>query len=212
VLFRSGCPELTSFHIVGSVSNIAATFIECSGVCEITVDDDQGRFRTIDHFLVEQNRRSLVCSFGSEEELVVPSEVVSLKAKCFWGGGSQLEVIEKAFSSCDSLRSIRLPASLVLIGEEAFNNLSSLVDVSFESPSNLTRIWHRGFFRCNGLTSLTFPSSLTLMAKESVSFCGRLRSVIFESGSLPPQMDPDAFAHCPSLDLSLLKRTGRTWA
>jgi hypothetical protein len=136
------CLNLTSIHIVGSVSDIAATFIQFSGVCEITIDDDHGRFGTIDHFLVEQGGRSLVCTFASESELVVPSDVVSLKAECFsqfvgleavsFESGSRVEVVEKAFSDCSSLQSIRLPGSLVVIGEEAFVSLSALVEVSFE--------------------------------------------------------------------------------
>jgi hypothetical protein len=67
-------------------------------------------------------------------------------------------------------------------------------EVSFEAPSNLTRIRRHGFWMCETLTSLTFPSLLTVMEKDSVSYCMFLKSVTFESGSVPVQMNPDPFA------------------
>jgi hypothetical protein len=35
----ASCKSLRSFHIVGSVSDLADDFIAQSGVCEVTVDD-----------------------------------------------------------------------------------------------------------------------------------------------------------------------------
>jgi hypothetical protein len=60
---------------------------------------------------------------------------------------------------CRSLRSIRLPASLEVIREAASALCKRLADVSFESPSRLSRICDGAFDGCVSLTSITFPTS-----------------------------------------------------
>jgi hypothetical protein len=49
-------------------------------VREITVDDDKAEFRTVGHFLIGDEGRSLSSYFGSNPELVIPSPVA---AECF---------------------------------------------------------------------------------------------------------------------------------
>jgi hypothetical protein len=213
------CSSLESLNIVGSVTIIHSTFIRESGVCQITVDDDNRHFRTVDEFLVNHDGLSVVSYFGSAPQVVISASVVVLKAASFHGrdslaavnfeAGSQLRVIEsEGFCYCESLRSIRLPGLLESIGAEAFYGCSSLAEVTFEEPSSLCAIGEGAFGLCASLTSITFPSSVTLIAKGAFTGCGKLRSVTFEARSPPRDLHPDAFADCPNLDKSFLPKSG----
>jgi hypothetical protein len=215
------CRSLQSLQIVGSVSTIEGGFLSRSKVCEIRVDEDNRHFERIGEFLIAKEGPSVLLYFGDETEIVIPSGIVSLEADSFYRrfsvgtvifeGGSKLTSIEReAFAQCGSLRSIRLPASLEVIGERAFFFCESLAAISFETPSRLSRIGREAFSRCASLTSITFPGSLVSMEGLCFGFCQNSRSVICESGAVPEEMHWDAFGGCPNLDMELLRTTGRT--
>jgi hypothetical protein len=210
------CISLQWFHIVGSVSDIGHNFIGGSGVSNITVDRNNGNFQSVDYFLLGEEGRSVFFYFGCEAEVVVPSYVVVLRCASFstrfslesvsFDDGSRLQSIEAwAFMSCDSLRSIRLPASLEMIGAGAFCRCHSLVAVTFEAPSKLREIGARAFMLCNSLTSISFPRSLMAIRAYAFRWCENLRSVTFEMGSPPHEIGAFAFDRCPCLDLAFLR-------
>jgi hypothetical protein len=211
------CRPLQSVHSVSSVSDIGSTFIRASGVKEMTVDEDNGHFRTDGHFLIGQEGPSVVTYFGCEAEIVIPSYVLILKTgRCCergsleavaFEGGSRLQSIEReGFAWCESLRSIRLQASLEVIGALAFVSCSSLATVTFEAPSRVRVIDQEAFALCQSLASIRFPGSLKSTGQRSFGLCDNLRRVEFESGSLPPEIHPDAFQHCDNLDTGFLRK------
>ncbi|MBR2010884.1 MAG: leucine-rich repeat domain-containing protein [Clostridia bacterium] len=67
----------------------------------------------------------------------------------------------QAFSGCDSIVSITIPASVTSIGELAFYNCTGLARVTFGENSQLQSIGEKAFIGCGNLTSITIPPSVT---------------------------------------------------
>lgn len=61
-------------------------------------------------------------------------------------------IASNAFSSCEKLKSIKLPSSLVSINAEAFYKCSSLKKVSF--PKKLKTIGYKAFYNCKRLKNI----------------------------------------------------------
>ncbi len=92
---------------------------------------------------------------------------------------------KKAFSDCEDIRSVSLPASLESIGEFAFNN-------------------------CTSLSSITIPKKVTEIGKEAFKACESLTIVTFEAGSQLETIGMRAFYSCnisPSIDIPGSVRT-----
>jgi hypothetical protein len=74
----------------------------------------------------------------------------------------------RAFAGC-GLHSIAIPKSVLVIGEQCFENCSELTTVSFESPAGIRRIDSYAFCKCSSLTSFTVPSSVSTLGKNVFS-------------------------------------------
>jgi len=93
------------------------------------------------------------------------------------------DIGQNAFSWCDSLTSITIPASVTSIEESAFYGCSSLGAVVFEEGSNLQSIGNSTFVGCEKLTSITIPASVTSIEESAFYGCSSLGAVVFEEGS-----------------------------
>jgi hypothetical protein len=84
----------------------------------------------------------------------------------------------KVFGCLETPSSIKLPESVYEIGDEAFTDLDSLIDLSFESVT--VRIGVSAFRGCFKLQNAVFPTSLiiieTMLFSIAVS-CIRSRSL-----------------------------------
>jgi hypothetical protein len=118
--------------------------------------------------------------------------------------GSKLSRIEcAAFARCQSLTSIRLPASLVSLGHrvgaECFGRCDSLSSVTFEPGSRLSRIEASAFHCCPSLLWICLPSSLEVLSRWCFADCSSLQSVTFESHSQLSNLADSTFRRCFSL-------------
>ena len=79
--------------------------------------------------------------------------------------------IESAgFEGNEKLLSIVIPANVEYIGDYAFNNCTSLENITFEKNSKLTEISSATFGYCIKLCSLEIPASVTSIATSSSGF------------------------------------------
>lgn len=114
-------------------------------------------------------------------------------------GDSVTMVGSSAFSHCESLTSIAIPASVISLGDDAFSGCLSLESVTFAKGSQLTSIGHRVFEECSFLASITIPTSVTSIGDYAFSGCNSLASVTFEDGSQLTSISNYAFFGCDSL-------------
>ena len=105
-----------------------------------------------------------------------------------WGSG--------AFSECDDLTSITIPASVVSIGAYAFEQCYSLETVTFASGSRLESIGYGAFMECNNLTAITIPGDVTSIGESAFWRCLDLKTIAFAPGSRLESIGEYAFSHC----------------
>ena len=179
----SGCRALTSIEIPNSVTSIGmSAFLGCNGLTSVTIGSSVTEigswafgFTNLESITVEagnpvfRSEGNSVIRIDNDELIigiktsVIPYGVTSIGSEAFAGTG---------------LASISIPSSVTEIGWGAFDSCRSLTSVTFESPSNLTRIGAVAFLFCTGLTSITIPSSVTYIGWEAFMGCNNLTEII----------------------------------
>ncbi len=101
------------------------------------------------------------------------------------------------FKNCVNLTSIKLPASIVEIGTDAFNGCGSLKTI--EVPSSVVTIKAGAFKNCTSLESVTLPDGITYMGEGSVfNGCGALKTVHWPKSC--KAVNTSSFQNCTSLE------------
>ena len=112
------------------------------------------------------------------------------------------EINDFAFYNTRSLTSIIIPQNVTRIGEDAFNNTSSVYSsypsalTNVQLPNGLTVIDEDAFFGCLELSNIIFPSSLRSIGDAAFDQTG-LTSLILPDGL--ETIAYSAFANCSSL-------------
>jgi len=86
-----------------------------------------------------------------------------------------------AFSGCEGLTSVTLPASLTSIGYNAFGYCTSLSGIAI--PEGVTSIGDWAFGYCEGMTSVTLPASLTSIGEGAFTSCTSLPEITVAEGN-----------------------------
>ncbi len=107
-------------------------------------------------FLIENG--SLVEYLGSGGTVSVPNGVRIIK--------------NDAFRWSSFLRYIKLPDTIIEIGDFAFADCREMVDINL--PGNLTSIGVRAFAWCDRLRSLDIPNSVSSIGAEAFYGCNNL--------------------------------------
>lgn len=93
-----------------------------------------------------------------------------------------------AFGSCENIKRVDIPESVIIIGEKAFRNCTNLETVSFGQNSKLQTIGDGAFARCTSLKEIEIPASVTLLYLSAFSGCDNLKTIICHA-TLPPQLN-----------------------
>ncbi len=102
-----------------------------------------------------------------------------------------------AFSNCENLTSITIPASVISIGEEAFHGCCNLQTVTSESNSKLESIGYRAFSSCYNLTDITIPLGVTSIGGYAFYGCDNLQNIAIPLSVT--SISNDAFYGCKGL-------------
>lgn len=85
-----------------------------------------------------------------------------------------------SFVSKSSLTSVKIPSSVVSIGESAFAYCANLLSVTI--PNSVTLIKTYAFYYCTGLPTITIPNSVTQIEAQAFRNCSSLTSLYLSSG------------------------------
>ena len=99
------------------------------------------------------------------------------------------------FVSDVSLKTIKIPNSVTIIGSNAFYNCKELLSVTI--PDLVTSIGDYAFYGCSSLTSVTIPNSVTSIRPHVFEACRRLASVTI--GNSVTSIGDFAFFYCSGL-------------
>ena len=143
----SSCSGLTSINIPKSVTSIGnGVFHGCSSLHEITVDDENSYFTSINGVLYSKNVTKIYCHPAGLKEttFTIPKTVSS--------------IVPCAFFGCSSLTNIDIPSSVTTIGVAAFGSCTNLKDIVI--PATVTEIGYCFAYNCN-LQSVYIEDGIT---------------------------------------------------
>lgn len=181
-----GCRNLTSVDIPDSVTSIGSDVFSCSGLSNITVNNNNTNYCSIDGNLYDKNATVLIqyATGKTDSSFITPDTVTSIGDGAFRGCSSLTNVTilnsvtsigDYVFESCKNLISVTISESVTSIGRNAFYGCSSLINVTI--PNSVTSIDKYAFFCCTSLTSVDIPDSVISIGYWAFNGCSSLTSV-----------------------------------
>lgn len=135
-------------------------------------------------YSLQGNEAQITGYNGPGGDVVVPATL---------GGAPVTKIGQKSMRMNDSIRSVTLPSTIKVIGDEAFYDTPLR---SINLPEGLVEIRYEAFMR-SGLTSVTIPDSVTTLSIGVFAECEDLTSVHLSSSlKIIPK---DCFKNCTSL-------------
>ena len=108
------------------------------------------------------------------------------------------DIPASAFSGCTSLTSLTIGSGVTTIGNQAFNDCSSLTG-ELVIPDSVTEIRYDAFRNCSSLTSLTIGSGVTTIGDQAFDYCSSLTGELVIPASVTSIGD-QAFGDCRGLE------------
>lgn len=160
------CDSLSRVSIPASVTEIEAYAFQNTPYLQNFMDTSQSPYLVVGDGI-------LLAYKGTESVVVLPEGIKQIAPNCF---EDHIEIV-----------SITLPASLEIIGEDAFNGCSNLKTVS--GGTNVKEIRDRAFMNCP-LENYTFPAGIKKIGLKVIDFLGTNKTsdtkvVAFSGKDLP---------------------------
>ena len=196
-----GCRSLTSIELPGGVNEIeSGAFEDCINLKEINVDGNNINYESKDGILYDKNQTKLICCpQGKAGDIVIPASVTSTGESVFSGCSSLTEINVDGnnvkYTSKDGILydknqteliccpqgkagDIVIPASVTIIGRQAFIGCSKLT--SIELQEGVSQIWWGAFTNCSSLSEIKLPESLTSIMPDAFSGCKDLTLLVYK--------------------------------
>jgi len=175
-----GCCLLKRVHIPDSVTSIGAgAFSGCHPDAQLTVDENNPYYIAIGECIVEKDSGVVISSLTGDIQ-----------------DDDRIKAIGKyAFSGIKGIKEIKVPSSVVSIGEYAFIRCEDLERVILHD--GILRIGEYAFHNCKALREFTLPKLVTSIPPGCFMFCESLESVTLHDGV--ESLDTLVFYGCSSL-------------
>lgn len=150
----------------------------------IDVDDENRHFVSSDGALLSKDFKRLIrVPVFATGTYVVPDGVIDIGAS--------------AFEGCH-IEGVTIPASVRMVGSNAFSHCHELKEVTFAEESVLEEVGERAFSYCKRLKGCEYPAGVQRVAAGTFSGCEQLNT--FSIPSEARSVDSDAFGGCDSLN------------
>ena len=185
------CPNLKSIRLPANLSRLGSeVFKGDTALAEITIDDSNGTYRSIDGNLYSKDGTALILyAVGkTADQFTLPDGVKKIEAYAFYQSTKEAyqnknltkvdlnevtEIGNYAFGYSAGLSDIDL-SGVVTLGNGAFANCGALKTVELDC---LESMGDSAFFRCEELESVTFGDKLKKIPRQAFYFCSGLTSV-----------------------------------
>ena len=206
-----GCKSLQKIHLPESVCRLGKKsagniFKDCSSLSDISVDEGNGAFASINGILFDKAMTKLIKMPANcgVEHYSIPDSVIEIVSNAFEGCHS-LKCIELtdnvirigsgAFRNCISLQTIEIPNSVIELGSSVFEGCSALQEI--EIPNSISYISYSTFENCSSLQSIDIPNSVKNIGFNAFKGCISLHSIDIPHSVL--SIGFGAFENCSSL-------------
>lgn len=202
-----GCSSLNEITIPNSILTIYTDAFAGSGLKTLIIEDGE---KTL--FYRNLGVGISATSFNTVEILYLGRNIVCLykdypifssNLKEVTVGNLVTKINPQLFASCHGLTSLKIPDSVAEIGEGAFEDCSSLTDVTLETSV----IGERAFKNCSSLTDVTLGSSVDSIDALAFNNCPNLTR-IYSLNPMPPECDNSVFDNKIYLNTNLYVPTG----
>ena len=178
------CTSLKSFYIPAGVTSIGKyVFTDCSSLTEITVNENNPIYKSVDGNLYTKDGKTLLqyAAGNTRTSFTVPEEVVTIDEAAFCRTtkltdliipGNVKKIGANAVSNCTNLINVTISEGLTDIGTAAFVACTNLKSISI--PDSVTNIGSHVFLNCSGLESVTLGSGITQITEEMFWGCKRI--------------------------------------
>lgn len=123
-------------------------------------------------------------------------------AACVIGIGDDVTILSSAFYKDNTdITTLRIPANIEVIDEEALSGCSNLETISFEEGSKLKTIKNKAFYNCKKLKNIDFSncSLLETIGSSAFYYCSSIESIDLSSNSNLKSIGNNAFEYCTNL-------------
>ena len=172
------CRWLTSVVISDNVVNIgSAPFYCCQRLPSIEVEPGNVKYKSIDGNLYETNADGTLtiiqyAAGKTESSFIIPDNVTEIK-------GSNGTSIGGAFGGALNLKSVVIPNSVTIIGDQSFIHCRNLESVTI--GSSVTSIGDNAFFGCYLPYDVVIPNSVVSIGEYAFGMCD-FTSIIISEG------------------------------
>ncbi len=144
--------------------------------------------------------------FRFARNVTVAEGYTMIDSFCFDGFGSMrtiklpstlMAIGDYAFSNCKHLRGVELPPSLKLIKQGAFSQCTDLTVIKI--PKGILEIEDNMFLCCQSLEVVEIPPSVSSIGAQAFSGCDKLRKLFLPESV--KYIDENAFLYCPELTI-----------
>ena len=179
------CRKLQELTLPGSLTSIGAGAFAGSGIREFSVDSESSEFSAADGVLFSGKGKILYAYPPAAERTwySIPDGTTMVSGGAFEGCGlwrvilpaSLTLVGPEAFKDSDQLRGIRIPACVLGVGERAFEGCEKLQKAAWEARTDMVE---QGMFRgCVSLETVSLPIGVFSIDREAFSGCSSLTDI-----------------------------------
>ena len=212
----AACYSLETVTIPGSVVEIGeGVFNENDKLSAILVSEDNPVFKSIDGNLYSKDGSILIqYAVGKEDTMFnIPDGVKVIGNHAFVGSkklcvvrmpDSVVEIGESAFSCCENMSAIDFSnSSLREISQYAFEACSSLYGIIL--PGSVKKIGAGAFCKCRNLLEVIVPESLDSIGAEAFKECNSLEYFKIPDGVT--KLEKNTFLSCSNLGHVIIPKT-----
>lgn len=197
----SGIKELHSVYLPSTLTSIAYMAFDGSGInyvyikdleawCNIVFDGYGSNPLSPESYYFWQHSK-LILDGVEITDLVIPNTVTKINNYAFSGApfrsieipSSVKSIGNNAFEQCDSLINISIPEGTVSIGNVAFDRCTNLSSVYISNTVKTIGLW--AFSRCDKLKTITIGSSVTKIDAGAFKDCSQLENVYCYAREVP---------------------------
>lgn len=161
-----GDKNLTTIYLSEAIDSIDNLFVKCPNLTSIVVAEHNENFKVSETqpIILNVNGTAIQFLFGRVDGVFTIPEGVT-------------EIGTYAFSGQTNITKVVIPSTMKTIGENAFENCSSLKAVEFANGCVLDEIGKNVFLGCRSLETISLPDGITVIPEGAFIGCASLSSI-----------------------------------